>query len=215
MKASIGFIWVMNWCAQVSFIDKFKTILESNEYIYPSINGDLYMNTLTIGIPSKTSKYARTELRECNNGKKVFWDSDNGTKVLSVVLSIETLPKIIQSTMFIQVKLKGDGAGLMAFLRKSLVYIRYRIGNQTERITVDTNYKLGTKFRFTVVVSNNTVKFYYYKRGYSYNNGYKLKFKDAYFKVGNYIQSPPENETNYTTRVIIYDIEKSVAQTHN
>ena len=208
MKTGVVLFWALNWCAQVSFIDRFQTIFKQNDYIYSVDGVNLHLDTLVTGIPSKSSKYARTELRECNAGKRVFWNSDKGTKVLSVILSIETLPKVVQSTMFSQVKLNGDGAALMAFLRRDLVYVKYRAGNETGRIIVDTNHKLGTKFRFTIVVSNDTVKFYYYKHGYSYNNGYKLKFRDAYFKVGNYIQSPPENESEYTTRVIIYDIQK-------
>jgi hypothetical protein len=202
MKLSLfALAWTNNWCGQISTKDSFVTVHKTNEYIYPLYNA-LFLDALVIGKTSPNSHTARTELRECENKKPVYWNSKTPKK-LKVKLAVISLPKIVKSTAISQIKFKEHGAAMMVFLLNKRIYVK----TDKTKITLDDDYNLGNvlELEYKVCSGNVSVK---------YRNGKTFKrisyitapFENAYFKIGNYVQSkaPPET-ANYKTRVIIYD----------
>ncbi len=159
------------------------------------------------GYTSPNSKTSRTEFREVDEYKRnAYWDSDR-YKSLCGRLSVTKLPIIKKSVMFSQIKLRTHGAPLMMFLRESTVYLVCNTAKFKKRQIIDNEYTLGDIISFNYTVNNGNVSVYYQRNSQvPVILYYSVDFKDAYFKFGNYMQSPsPPEPSNSTSIVKIYN----------
>jgi len=136
------------------------------------------------GETTSGSNFPRSELREMlEDGKpSAVWSSSAGKHTLFIDQKVTHLPDVRKHIVVGQIH---DADKYVVFFRledrKLLVSV-----NKGERITLDPNYELGTRFNVMFQVENNETKCYY--------NGvlkytYKGNFEDAYFKAGAYVQS--------------------------
>lgn len=197
---------------QVS-MDKIFTAFKNLDDVpsrYIDINNDyIKLTAVAGGKPSSNSKYSRTEFRQVDkDGKNTYWDSDSKTSMYGR-LSVDKLPKVKKSVMFSQIKLKTHGAVLMMFLRERQVYMVCNTAKFKLRNVIDTEYSLGDIISFSYSVDNSNVTVRYCNEGSdaSVKINYRVEFSNAYFKVGNYMQSasPPEDKDS-TTIVTLYSV---------
>ena len=160
----------------------------NSKYFYVNPTKDAVVFVAPVdGVTTKNSGYSRSELREMiNNGKdKAAWDMGTGTHTMTIVQAVHHLPIVKPHTVCGQIhdaksdliEVRLEGTKLVA--KKSS--INYG--------TLDSNYKLGTKFTLQFKVEKGRVSVYY-------NDMTKPKIttppsqeKGCYFKAGEYIQS--------------------------
>lgn len=130
------------------------------------------------------SNFARSELREMiNNGSaSASWSSGTGKHTLFIDQKVTHLPEVRKHMVIGQIH---DADKYVIFFRledkKLLISV-----NKGDRVVLDDNYELGTRFNVMFEVYNNQTKCFY--------NGdlkytFKGSFEGAYFKAGAYVQS--------------------------
>lgn len=200
---------------QVSMPNKFVAFRDlssvSKDYLLVDKSGK-FIDLICIagGFTSPNSKTSRTELREMTGNKKAYWNSDV-YKTMYGKLSIEKLPIVKKSVMFSQIKYKTHGAALMMFLKDKVVYLVCNSVNFNKRQVLDTKYSLGDLITFKYIIDNGKISVYYQRNELKeVLVEYNVDFVDAYFKVGNYMQSlsPPEPKDS-TSIVRIYSLQLS------
>ncbi len=138
----------------------------------------------TGGATTSGSNFPRSELREMlNNGKtSAAWSSSEGTHTLFIDQRVTHLPDVRKHIVIGQIH---DADKYVIFFRledhKLLISV-----NGGDRVTLDNNYMLGTRFNVKFEVSGDKTKCYY-------NGDLKYTFEGhfagAYFKAGAYVQS--------------------------
>lgn len=160
------------------------------------------------GDPTTTgSRNPRSELREMvNNGlNQASWDGRLGTHQCTAEMAVNRLTHVKPDTVLMQIH---NGTSDVTTLRCEGIeddpgYAELWIskGNTSHAKRVAERYKLGTRFRFTMMTYNGSVIFYYngtLVSGFSVPVGEK-----NYFKVPCYLQShdgtaPGESVLEYT-----------------
>lgn len=138
----------------------------------------------TGGETTKGSNYPRSELREMSaDGRQpASWSSVSGRHILYIDQKVTHLPDVRKHIVIGQIH---DASRYTIFFRlegsKLLISV-----NKGEKIVLDANYVLGTRFSVMFDVADGQTKCFY--------NGklvylHKEKFEGAYFKVGAYVQS--------------------------
>nr|WP_199159181.1 polysaccharide lyase family 7 protein [Pedobacter sp. ASV2] len=136
------------------------------------------------GETTSGSNFPRTELREMlNDGKtSAAWSSSQGKHTLFIDQRVVHLPDVRKHIVVGQIH---DADKYVIFFRledKKLLVS----ANGADRVVLDPNYLLGTRFTVKFVVSNNQTQCYYNDElKYTFDGS----FNNAYFKAGAYVQS--------------------------
>lgn len=157
-------------------------------------------------VTTKSSRYGRSELRECINGgkDKAAWNTDKGEHTMTYTASVEELPVAKPSVI----------VGQIHATKKYLILIK--LNNNKLQVqhngkivgTLDDNFKLGKKFSIKISAKDNITNVYY-------NDMTKVKVRvstkasNCYFKVGSYVQSSTStgDKAEACARVCLYDIK--------
>jgi hypothetical protein len=146
------------------------------------------------GGTTSNSSNPRSELRErYDNDPEGYWSAGSGTHTMEVVTQVNRLTKVKPHVVIAQVH---DGGDDVVVWRVEGTKLWLTDGNTTRAFLVDDNFKLGTKVRLKYEIKSGQFSFYY--------NGTKLSHTDrhtgqAYFKVGNYLQSNPSSAPGEST----------------
>lgn len=209
---------------------------ETNEYFHVNDEG----NGITFFVPirsdngsTKNSDYIRSELREReeDGSGDIYWTTD-GTHVVYVKQAITHLPIVKSHLVATQIHgNKDDGIddAMVLRLEDEHLFLSFNGGKLRDDLTIKTDYELGTLHEVIFEVINGKHYVYYSEAGgleaaylagnadsYLVKDGSKdyvmdLDYDESYFKVGNYTQSNPEKEGDYTDdednygEVVVYD----------
>lgn len=208
----------------------------NNEYFYVNTTGDAIVFRTPIRSDSGTtpnSKNIRSELRERkeDGSLDIYWTTE-GTHTLYVKQAITHLP--IKKPALVATQIHGDKeAGIddamVLRLESSHLFLSFNGGKLRENITISNNYTLGTVHEVIFKVVDGKHYCYYSEEGnllHAYQNNtasqYLIKvdgndyvmdldYDQSYFKVGNYTQSNPTEEDDFTGltnnygEVLVYD----------
>lgn len=157
-------------------------------------------------VTTKSSRYGRSELRECTNGgkDKAAWDTGKGEHTITYTASVNELPVAKPSVI----------VGQIHATKKYLILIKlYKDKLQVQHNgkligTLDGNLQLGKKFSIKINVKDNITNIYY-------NDMTKVKVRvsakasDCYFKVGSYVQSSTStgDKAHACAEVWLYDLK--------
>ncbi|WP_374163737.1 polysaccharide lyase family 7 protein [Arcticibacter sp. MXS-1] len=136
------------------------------------------------GATTSGSNFPRSELREMiNNGKgSAAWSSSEGTHTLFIDQRVTHLPDVRKHIVIGQIH---DADKYVIFFRLEDRRLLVSV-NKGDRVTLDDNYVLGTRFSVKFIVSGDKTQCYYNdKLKYTFEG----HFTDAYFKAGAYVQS--------------------------
>ncbi len=157
----------------------------SSQYFYLNPAKDaVVFKAFTGGETTKGSNYPRTELREMSaDGKQpASWSSVSGRHILYIDQKVTHLPDVRKHIVIGQIH---DASRYTIFFRLEDSKLIISV-NKGERIILDANYVLGTRFNVMFDVANGKTKCFY--------NGnlvyvHEEIFEGAYFKAGAYVQS--------------------------
>lgn len=209
---------------------------ESNEYFYVNDtgNGIVFKTPIRSDNDStKNSDNIRSELREreADGSGDIYWTTD-GTHVVYSKQAITHLPIVVDKLVATQIhgnkEDKIDDAMVLR-LEGEHLFLCFNGGDLRDDITIKTDYKLGTVHEVIFEVINGKHYAYYSENGdlsekylagnadaYLIKDGSKnyvmdLDYDESYFKIGNYTQSNPSKEGDYTGdldnygEVVVYD----------
>ncbi|CAH0525348.1 polysaccharide lyase family 7 protein [Vibrio hippocampi] len=214
-----------------------KTLYQaSNEFFY--VNDD--RNGIVFFAPVRSdngttpnSSYIRSELREreADGSSDIYWTT-SGKHVVYAKQAITHLPIVKDHLVATQIhgnKEEGIDDSLVLRLEGSHLFLSFNGGKLRDNLTIKTNYSLGTVHEVMFEVIDGKHYVYYSEDGnlgsaYASGNADQYLVKDngdtvlmdldygeAYFKIGNYTQSNPEEEGSYTDdpdnygEVVVYD----------
>lgn len=209
---------------------------ESNEYfeVNSSKNGIVFYAPIrSDNGTTPNSSYVRSELRErkADGSSDIYWTT-SGTHVVYVKQAITHLPINKSHLVATQIhgnKDEGIDDAMVLRLEDKHLFLSFNGGKLRSDLTIKTNYNLGTVHEVIFEVINGKHYCYYSEDGnlkssYESGNasGYLVKdgsnsyvmnksYGDAYFKVGNYTQSNPDQEGSDTDdpdnygEVVVYD----------
>lgn len=149
-----------------------------------SAKNAIVFKAFTGGYTTSGSNYPRSELREMtNNGKSsASWSSSVGKHTLYIDQKVTHLPDVKKHIVIGQIH---DASRYVIFFRledsKLLVSV-----NGGQKIILDANYKLGTRFNVMFEVADGKTKCFYNGK---LMHTHQEKFEGAYFKAGAYVQS--------------------------
>ncbi|MEI6895076.1 MAG: polysaccharide lyase family 7 protein [Colwellia sp.] len=208
----------------------------SNEYFYVNDAGNgivFYAPVRSDNGTTPNSDYIRSELREREEDGSVdiYWTTD-GTHVVYSKQAITHLPIVKSHLVATQIHgNKDDGIddALVLRLEDSHLFLSFNGGKLRDDLTIKTNYALGTVHEIMFEIINGKHYVYYSEGGnlasaYTAGNADQylvtdgsndyvmdLDYDETYFKVGNYTQSNPDEEGDYTDdadnygEVVVYD----------
>ncbi|MDQ2706682.1 MAG: polysaccharide lyase family 7 protein [Actinomycetota bacterium] len=159
------------------------------------------------GTTTKGSHYPRSELRElAAGGERASWSSTSGTHWMEVTEAFTALPS--GKPELVGAQIHGSSDDITVFrLEGSNLYVTD--GNNPHYKLVTSQYRLGTPFTATFLVSQGVVHAFY--NGQLQATIHK-SFSGAYFKAGAYTQAncsnSPCNQDNYG-ETMIYDLRVS------
>nr|QXF14398.1 hypothetical protein BCCFPMHH_00001 [uncultured bacterium] len=182
---------------------------------------------------TENSDYIRSELREReeDGGSDIYWTTD-GTHVVYVKQAITHLPIVKSHLVATQIHgNKDDGIddAMVLRLEDEHLFLSFNGGKLQDDLTIKRGYELGTVHEVIFEVINGKHYVYYSEEGgleAAYNSGkaddylvkdgsndyvMDLDYDESYFKVGNYTQSNPDKEGDYTDdddnygEVVVYD----------
>ncbi len=209
---------------------------ESNEYFYVNDEGNGIVFFAPIRSSNGTtpnSSYIRSELREReeDGSKDIYWTTD-GKHVVYSKQAITHLPIVKSHLVATQIhgnKAAGIDDALVLRLENSHLFLSFNGGKLRDDLTIKTDYHLGTTHEVMFEVIDGKHYVYYSEDGnlaQAYANGdaaqylvkdgsnnyvMDLSYGESYFKIGNYTQSNPDREGDYTDapdnygEVIVYD----------
>jgi hypothetical protein len=209
---------------------------DNNEYFFVSADKNAIVFRAPIRSDNGTtpnSDNVRSELRqrEEDGSADIYWTT-SGTHVVYSKQAITHLP--IKKDELVATQIHGnkdDGIddAMVLRLEGSHLFLSFNGGDLRDDITITTNYSLGTVHEIIFEVINGKHYCYYatdgnlesaYKSGSASaylvkdgSNSYvmDIDYDEAYFKIGNYTQSNPEEEGSYTDdsnnygEVYVYD----------
>lgn len=215
-----------------------KTLCDepNNEFFYVNNEKDAIVFKTPIRSDNGTtpnSDNVRSELRERveNGSADIYWTTA-GTHTIYVKQAITHLP--IKKPQLVATQIHGNKeAGIddsmVMRLNKSHLYLAFNGGKLRSNVTIKTDYELGTIHEVIFKVVDGKHYCYYSEDGnllnaYKNNNASSylikadgndyvmdLNYGESYFKVGNYTQSNPTEEGEYTNdpnnygEVLVYD----------
>lgn len=157
-------------------------------------------------VTTKSSRYGRSELRECTNGgkDKAAWDTDQGEHTMTYTASVEKLPVAKPSVIVGQIHATKKYLILIK-VRKNKLQVQH---NGKIVGTLDDTFTLGKKFSIRIHVKDNMTNIYY-------NDMTKVKVRvstkatKCYFKVGSYVQSSTStgDKADACSEVCLYDVK--------
>ncbi|MDQ0641281.1 hypothetical protein QF042_004846 [Pedobacter sp. W3I1] len=154
-------------------------------YFFLNKNKDAVSFKATVGGETTSgSNFSRSELREMlNDGKTpAAWSSSEGKHSLTIDQRVVHLPEVRKHIVIGQIH-DADKYVIFFRLEGSKLLIS---ANGADRVTLDANYILGTRFTVKFVVANNKTACYYNDElKYTFEGSYS----NAYFKAGAYVQS--------------------------
>ena len=157
----------------------------NSDYFHTNKAGNaVIFRAQTGGATTSGSNFPRSELREMiNDGKNpAAWSSSEGTHTLFIDQRVTHLPDVRKHIVFGQIH---DADKYVIFFRLENRRLLVSV-NGGDRVTLDDNYVLGTRFSVEFVVTNDQTRCYYNDElKYTFNG----HFTDAYFKAGAYVQS--------------------------
>ncbi len=209
---------------------------ESNEYFYVNDEGNGIVFFAPIRSSNGTtpnSSYIRSELREReeDGSKDIYWTTD-GKHVVYSKQAITHLPIVKSHLVATQIhgnKEEGIDDALVLRLEEDHLFLSFNGGKLRDDLTIKTDYALGTIHEVMFEVIDGKHYVYYSEDGNlasAYANGdaseylvkdgsndyvMDLSYGESYFKIGNYTQSNPDREGDYTDvpdnygEVIVYD----------
>ncbi len=135
------------------------------------------------GATTSGSKYPRSELREMNGTEKASWDGRKGTHTMELDQAITKVPDAKPHVIAAQIH-GGEDDLMQIHLAGKELTVTYADGK--EKVVLDEDYRLGTRFTTKIESSGGRVKVWY--------NGAQradLPINDStsYFKVGAYVNS--------------------------
>jgi len=157
------------------------------------------------GFHSANSQYARSELREMKdtNWTKGAWSNKTGTHTMELTQSIDKIPVVKPHLCAAQIH---DGADDVLQIRLEGTKLMAAHTDGNVKLSLDDNYKLGTKYSVKIVAANSKIVVTY--------NGSKtvelpLSGTGWYFKTGAYVQSNIEKGDKAGTvgEVTIYSVK--------
>lgn len=135
-------------------------------------------------------------------GKRASWTTDKGKHTMIITQSVTVLPPVKKHIVCAQIHDENDDLMMIRLEGKKLFVERNKIGN----VSLDKDYKLGTKFQIKIQAEKSRVKVWY--------NGelkmdWKVKAEGCYFKAGCYTQSNPSKGDSPKSygEVMIYDLK--------
>ncbi|CAM3039627.1 polysaccharide lyase family 7 protein [Vibrio rarus] len=208
----------------------------SNEYFHVNDEGNGIVFRVPIRSTNGTTKHThniRSELREltASGGDNIYWTT-KGTHIVYSRQKITHLPIVKSHLVATQIhgdKSSGIDDAMVLRLENQHLFLSFNGGKLRHDLTIENNYKLGTEQEVLFKVVNGKHYVYYSEDGklkQAYENGnaeqYLIKdggndyvmdrnYDKAYFKIGNYTQSNPGAEGDYTDdpqdygEVIVYD----------
>lgn len=186
-------------------IDPPQLLTYTSEYfkLTPDGTGVVFMAHAG-GVHSAHSGYPRSELRELINGRNAAWSSNRGVHTMTVVEAVTRLP--IEKPHVCAAQIHGTtGAPVMIRLEGTRLYVT----NEGDKVALlESNYKLGTKFKVTLSVSAGACTVFYNDRPVAP----KVPIKDdgCYFKCGLYLLSNPAKageDPKTTAEVVVYSVD--------
>ena len=176
---------------------------EHPRYFYDSYDGAMVFKAATDGATTHKSSYARSELREMDNGKLAAWDLDTGG-ILSATLKVEQVPLKndgSQGRVVVgQVLGESDELVRLCYENNSLYFVNDKAGgnrNREARFTFENkegekpNVSLGEKFSYMIQVREDTLKVKIFADGQEYVSHSSIhsawQKDDFFFKAGVYL----------------------------
>lgn len=208
----------------------------NNEFFYVNDEGNAIVFRAPIRSDNGTtpnSNNIRSELRERveDGGSDIYWTTE-GTHMIYVKQAITHLP--INTSHLVATQIHGNKAdgiddSMVMRLEDSHLFLSFNGGDLRDKVTIKSNYVLGTKHEVIFKIVDGKHYCYYAEDGNllsAYSNGnasaylikdgsndyvMNLSYDQSYFKIGNYTQSNPDKEGNDTGdpdnygEVLVYD----------
>ncbi len=195
----------------------------NNEYFFLNEAGDGMVFRAPVRSNNGTtpnSDNIRSELRErvADGSKDIYWTTD-GQHIVYVDQAITHLPIVKDELVATQIhgnKDEGIDDSLVVRLEGEHLFLSFNGGKLRSNVTIKEDYKLGTRHEVIFEVVDGKHYVYYSEDGnlneaflsgnasqYLVKDGSNdyvmdLDYGDAYFKIGNYTQSNPKEEGDYT-----------------
>ena len=152
------------------------------------------------GTTTTNSKYPRSELREMNGDEKAGWDGRKGTHTMVLDQAITATPSAKPDVVAGQIHATSDDL-MQIHLSGKLLTVTYADGKK--KVTLDDDYRLGTRFTVKIESSGGRVKVWY--------NGQQkcdlaITSSRNYFKAGAYLQSNTSkgDDASAIGQVVVY-----------
>jgi len=155
------------------------------------------------GATTSGSHYPRSELREMNGEEKASWDGRKGTHVMELDQAITKTPSAKPDVIAGQIHGTSDDLMQIHLSGKELT-VKYADGKK--KVSLDDDYRLGTRFKVKIESSGGHVKVWY--------NGQEkadlpISTSTSYFKAGAYVNSNTSKgeKSSAEGQVVIYNVD--------
>jgi len=155
------------------------------------------------GATTSGSHYPRSELREMNGEEKASWDGRKGTHIMELDQAITKTPDAKPDVIAGQIHGTDDDLMQIHLSGKELT-VKYADGKK--KVSLDDDYRLGTRFKVKIESSGGHVKVWY--------NGQEkadlpISTSTSYFKAGAYVNSNTSKgeKASAEGQVVVYNVD--------
>lgn len=164
-----------------------RELLSENNNPYFTLNESARFSVPVGGYIQDQSSFARSELREMDDGALAAWDSHSGMHTLHLQVSIDQVPPVRPSIVACQIHGTSHYVALLR-LDGSRLYVK--TPENPDGVTLDDGYVIGSRFTIDVVVKDGKATFSYSALGRATRQvRVPADCDKCYFKAGAYLQT--------------------------
>jgi len=160
-----------------------------NPYFYADGNSVAFAAWIN-GTTTGGSEYPRSELREMDGGAGASWSTSKGTHTMTLKQAYTRLPAKRPEVVGAQIHETSGDDNLVQVRLNHPDIVLWAPG---DRVTLQSNYVLGTQFTLEIQCTGGDLKVSYNGQ-LKYSKSYSAT--DAYFKAGAYVQSNKNYDDN-------------------
>jgi hypothetical protein len=203
------YINLEGWTLTTPLIGKNGNVMEVEQPALSKYSSDLFKlndnkNGVVFRTPASGAVQAgatapRTEMRQADpDGSGKTWSALKGRHIMAATVSVDEVPSTSQ--MEIVGQIHDTGPYIMAIqYSKGHLFVK----TDDTLVTLADPYKLGTPFAYKFIVEDGKIEVYYNDK---LKQTYRNDCPRCYFKIGSYLQAPPEPGSKEFGQTTVYSL---------